>query len=200
MRLRLTSLMLLPVLLATFGHEIAADRYSYLSGLAWAALVGAGLKALPPRLFRAGAAALAAALLLCAFLSRAQALVWTSSTTLWRSALRADPLSWGARPNLAGAVFADGRTGEAILLLEEHLRLYPEDSEVHDALAKLIAQTGTTPRDHARFHEDLGREFAARGDFAGAAWHFARGLEADPASPTLPAELAAARLSAAAGR
>ena len=192
------TLMLAPTLAATFGHEIVADRYSYLSGLAWAALAGAGLRGLSPRRRLPGTAVLAAALILCAVLTRAQASVWTDSTSLWRQVLRVDPMSWGARPNLAEAVLKEGRLGEGVLLLEEQLRVYPDDAQVREALARLIASTKTTARDHARFHAELGREFAERGEFVKAAWHFERALRYDPESTALRAELDAARAAAVA--
>ena len=194
------TLMLAPTLSVGLGHEMAADRYTYLSGLAWAALAGAGLRSLPPR-FRRGAAAAAAALaLLLAVMARAQSEVWRNSTTLWRRALQLDPMSAIARRNLAAAVMADGRLGEAILLLEEQNRLYPDDTETRAALSGLISSTGTTVRDHARFHEELGREFAAAGKFEGAAWHFKQALRYDPQSAALRAELSGAQGAAGAAR
>jgi protein O-mannosyl-transferase len=82
------------------GPQIAADRYSYLPGVAWAMVAGAGV----PWGWRAwlagrlsapvAGAALAAALVLLAgltMLTERQIGVWRDSVTLWRHAAWADP-------------------------------------------------------------------------------------------------------------
>lgn len=189
------TLMLGPVLgFVTIGHELVADRYSYLSGLAWAALFGAGLRILARR--RRPASLILAVVLLAAFAAgtRAQISVWSDSVSFWKQVARVDPASLAARPSLAAALMAKGRTGEAILDLEEHLVLNPQDAEIRKALDDLVARTGTTVRDHAVIHERLGLEFAARGEFDKAAWHFERALRYDPSSPRLREELEKARL------
>ena len=189
------SLMLAPILgFVTIGHELVADRYSYLSGLAWAVLFGAGLRHLARRHRAASLIFACAWLTALAATTRAQIPVWKDSVSLWKQMARVDPGGGAARPMLAGALVEKGRVGEAILDLEDHLLLYPKDIEIRRILDGLVAKTGTTPRDHAGFHEQLGLEFAARGDFDKAAWHFERGLRYDPASERLRAELAKARL------
>lgn len=170
-------IMLAPTLMTSLGHEIVADRYTYLSGLAWAVLFGAALRSSKPILRRSGLFTALAILTLLTISTRAQIGIWKNSTTLWRNALKLDPLSAVARQNLAAAVLNDGRLGEAILLLEEHLRLYPGDLQTRARLNQLIATTGITTRDHARFHEELGREFESRGELSKAAWHFKKALD-----------------------
>jgi len=191
------TLMLAPVLgFVTIGHELVADRYSYLSGLGWALLFGAGLRELARRR-RPAAALLACALLTAlAVTTRAQIAVWRDSVSLWKQTARVDPDSLAARPNLAGALIQSGRTGEAILYLEEHVRLNPGDAGVRSALEELISRTGTTERDHAGFHEQLGLEFLAQGEPGKAAWHFERALRYDPDSARLREELERARRGA----
>jgi len=189
------AIMLAPVLgFVTIGHELVADRYSYLSGLGWAVLFGAALRPLA-RFSRSGAAAFAA--LILAFLAvgtSAQIPVWHDSVSFWKQVARVDPYSLAARPSMVAALLAQGRTGEAILELEEHVALNPQDEEMKKALADLLARTGTTERDHALIHERLGLEFAAKGEYGKAAWHFERGLRYDPGSERLKAELEKARL------
>ncbi len=181
----------------TIGHEIVADRYSYLSGLGWAVLFGLGLRELARR-HRTAAWGIACALLtVFAGATRAQIGVWRDSKTLWRQVAQVDPESWGARANLAAYLAQKGRAGEAILYLEEHLSLYPQDEEVRRALDGLIAKTGATVRDRAGFHEQLGLEWAAEEEFKKAAWHFERGLRYDPGLDRLKKELDQARLAAA---
>ena len=188
------SAMLAPILgFITIGHELFADRYSYLSGLAWAILFGAGLRNLARR--RRALSLVFACALLAAFAAatRAQIPVWKDSMSFWKQVVRIDPETT-TRPILAQVLIARGRVGEAILYLEEHLRVYPQDLKNRRALDELVANTGTTARDHAGFHEKLGLEFSARGDFDKAAWHFERGLRYDPHSARLRAELARTRL------
>ena len=60
------------------------------------------------------------------------------------------------------------------------MALNPQDEEMRKALGDLVKRTGTTERDHALIHERLGLEFAAKGEFDKAAWHFERGLRYDP--------------------
>lgn len=188
------SVMLAPVLgFITIGHELFADRYSYLSGLAWAILFGSGLRHLARR--RRAVSLIFACALLASFAAatRAQIRVWEDSLAFWKQVVRVDPETT-TRPILAQVLIARGRVGEAILYLEEHLRVYPQDLKSRRALDELVVKTGTTARDHAGFHEKLGIEFAARGEFEKAAWHFERGLRYDPGSDKLRAELARARL------
>ena len=188
------TLMLGPVLgIVTIGHELVADRYSYLSGLGWAVLFGAGLKFLSRRSRPASLVLSVAAFGAFAAATRAQIPVWADSVSFWKQVVRVDPASLAARPSLAAALIAQGRTGEAILDLEEHMALNPKDEEMGKALEDLIKRTGTTERDHALIHEHLGLEFAAKGEFDKAAWHFERGLRYDPGSERLKTELDSAR-------
>ncbi|MFI5350694.1 MAG: hypothetical protein ACHQ2Z_14200 [Elusimicrobiota bacterium] len=190
------TVMLAPTLgFVTIGHEIAADRYSYLSGLAWALLFGAGLRSIASR-HRTASLILASALLgAFAAATQAQIPVWANSVSLWKQVVRIDPTTYWARAYLAKSLFGRGRNGEAILYLEEQLRLYPQDRVTQKILHDFVAETRTTVRDHAGFHEQLGLEFAAQGEFDKAAWHFERGLRFDPESERLRGELEKARLS-----
>jgi hypothetical protein len=191
------ALMLAPVLgFVTFGHELVADRYSYLAELGWAALVGGAWRQLPAQ--RRLTAGIFAGCLLAFLAARTYVEIgyWKDTGTLWRRALVLDHYSYTARPNLADALVEGHREGEAILLLEEHHRLFPQDREVGAYLDRLIAQTKTTFRDHAGFYEQLGRESMAQGKFDVAAWHFEHGLHYDPQSQTLHDELDFARIQA----
>ena len=190
------TVMLAPTLgFVTIGHEFVADRYSYLSGLAWALLFGAGLRIIASR-HRIASLILASALLgAFAAATQAQIPVWANSVSLWKQVVRIDPTTYWARTYLAKSLFGRGRNGEAILYLEEQLRLYPQDRVTKKILDDFVAETRTTVRDHAGFHEQLGLEFAAQGEFDKAAWHFERGLRYDPESERLRGELEKARLS-----
>ena len=178
------------------GHEVSADRYFYIPGVSWALLAGAGFRALAR--VRPRAAIGAAALVLAAFagLTRAQCAVWKDSTTLWRHALKLDPISAHTRPNLAGALSEEGRYGEAFLYLEEQVRLYPADAVSQERFAAMSAQLKLTDSDRALLHAELAREFMGRSEYAKAAWHYGKALQYEPKSHVYKAQLDAARRSA----
>ncbi|OGR91460.1 MAG: hypothetical protein A2V88_06640 [Elusimicrobia bacterium RBG_16_66_12] len=161
--------------LLKLGHHTVADRYSYLSCLPWAVLAGAGVRALWSRHAAAASAACLVILLAMSAMTRRQIAVWRDSVTLWRHVLKLDALSAVGRQNLADGLLRVGRVGEAVLLLDEQVRLYPRDSDSRRMLSEVLEQTGITPADYPRFHDELGREWAARGEPEKAAWHFKRG-------------------------
>jgi len=189
------AVMLAPVLgIVTIGHELVADRYSYLSGLGFALLFGAGLRLLARRSRPVASTLAVASLAALATLTNAQIPVWRDSVSFWKQVARVDPQSLAARPSMVAALIARGRMGEAILELEEHVALNPQDEEMKKALADLLARTGTTERGHARLHEELALEFEAQGAYDKAAWHLEKALRYDPGSGRLKAELEKARL------
>ncbi len=113
------ALLVSPVLgFAQAGPQIAAERYSYLAGIPFAALFAAGLLRLArtatPTGRRALTAGCAVAFSGLALLSAAQCLVWRDSTSLWRRALAVYPDSglvrfyWGntlrEQGDLSGAI------------------------------------------------------------------------------------------------
>lgn len=161
--------------LLKLGHHTVADRYSYLSCLPWAVLAGAGVGALWSRHRAAVSAACLVIFLSMSAMTRRQIAVWRDSVTLWRHVLKLDVLSAVGRQNLADGLLQAGRVGEAVLLLDEQVRLYPRDGDSRRILAEVLEQTGITPADYPRFHDELGREWASRGEPEKAAWHFKRG-------------------------
>ncbi len=181
------------------GPQLAADRYSYLPGVAWAVLVGAGV----PWAWRArqagrlgrpvAGAALAAGLVLLAgltVLSERQIAVWRDSVTLWRHAAWADPASDLPVFYLGWALAEDKRFDEARAHFERALDRVPASAPalraqlvLHGALVE--AQAGRPAESEHRLRDTLaldgdhpvawirlGTALAARGDSAGAesAW------------------------------
>lgn len=100
-----------PVLgLAQTGHQIAADRYTYLPAVAVSALVGSGLV----KLGRAAPMAMLPMLPLLAalaLLTWKQVGVWRDPETLWRHAVRVDPNCHISRNNLEAVLGRSGRCG-----------------------------------------------------------------------------------------
>ena len=141
--------MLAPVSgLAHTGHQLAHDRYSDLSGLGLALLVGGGL-AWALRMQEAGrirrpvtAAVLAGSLLLVAALgvgAWGQSHAWHDSESLWRSAIDADPGCMICRNNLGIAALAGGRYGEAEAAFRAAIALRPDRAAPWNNLGTVLA-------------------------------------------------------------
>jgi Flp pilus assembly protein TadD len=117
------------------GYQLAHDRYSYLSGLGFALLAGAGLvwtlRARAARRIGAGvtAAVMAAALVATAGMAAGtwqQSRVWHDSESLWRSAIDADPRCMLCYSNLGHALLAVGRYREGEALFRHAISLRPD--------------------------------------------------------------------------
>src|SRR3989441_616203 len=115
---------LLPVLgIFQSGPQIAADRYTYLAGLGWAILGGAGLLSCwrSSRRSKTGTPAtwLLAGIAFCVVvglgvLTWNQVQVWHDSEKLWTHALAIDPQSPVAQGNRGNALARQGKPAEAI--------------------------------------------------------------------------------------
>lgn len=171
------------------GYQTFADRYTYLPCLGWALLSGAGLsflaRAWRERRPEGGAfvpSCFGAALLLglLASLTLRQIPAWRDSPRLWRHVLGLNAASTVARPNLASALFEQGRADEAVLYLEEQLEIYPGDEESRRMLSRIIAGTWRAEADLAKIHVDLGADLIEQGESEKGVWHFARAAQLDP--------------------
>lgn len=123
------ALTLSPMLgLVSFGPQIVACRYSYLSCLSWPLLAVGALRSYK-RNGRAALAAASALVLGLAVLTWRQTTVWHDSFSLWNAALAVDPDTWNARHNLGLALAGQGRLAEAGAQFEEAVRLRPDDAD-----------------------------------------------------------------------
>src|SRR5207249_6440883 len=123
------------------GPQIAADRYTYLAGLGWAILAGAGLLSCwrtSRRLATGTPIALPiAGVAIClvvglGVLTWNQARVWHDSERLWTHALAVDPQSSTAENNL-GVVRADQRKlAEATEHYQRALQIRPDYAGAHN--------------------------------------------------------------------
>ena len=150
------------------GHQIAADRYTYLPGIAWALLAGGTVVLALQRYRRArsGRWALAVVLVfstipLLSLATWRQVKIWQDGVTLWRHAVRIDPASPIAAANLCWALRARGELAEAVEQCQGALLLRP---------------------DYADAHLNLGLAMAAQGRAAEAERHLRRALEITPRS------------------
>jgi tetratricopeptide (TPR) repeat protein len=161
--------MLLPVVgIFHKGHQIAADRYSYLPGIGWALLAG-GAVVLGLRRYRSarsGRRALALILVfstirVLAFATWRQVTLWQDGVTLWRHAVLLDPTSPIAAANLGWELRARGELAEAVEQCQRALALRP---------------------DYADAHLNLGLAMVAQGRAAEAEPHLRRALDLSPRS------------------
>ena len=158
--------MLLPVAgIFHNGHQIAADRYSYLPGVGWALLAGGAVVVASRRLRRARSgrralAALAAVLVVSATAALAlttwrQAKIWRDDETLWRHAVRLDPASSVAASNLGSGLRLRGKLAEAIEQSERALLLRPAYAEAHLNLGLAKAAQGRAGEAERHFRQVL---------------------------------------------
>ena len=135
------------------GPQAAADRYTYLPCLGWAALTG-GAVAWGWRSRRILLPVAAVWLAALAFLTWQQTSLWRDPIALWSQAAVASPDMRTAHFKLAQAYADDGRIAEAVGAYREAMRLSgPSALWGHLAIAKLLEQNG--------LDAGAGAEFAA---------------------------------------
>src|SRR5256886_989904 len=196
---------LLPVLgIVQSGPQIAADRYTYLAGLGWAILAGAGVLSgwRTSRTSKTGtpttlpiAGVVTCLVVGLGVLTWNQAQVWHDSEKLWTHALALDPQSSIAENNL-GVVRADqSKLAEAIEHYQRALQLRPDYADAHTNLGDTLFLQGklaeasdhyrqalAIKRDHARAHNNWGIVLARQGKLAEAGDHFQAALHIGPDS------------------
>jgi protein O-mannosyl-transferase len=137
------------------GPQAAADRYTYLACLGWAALIGGALAHWWPRrgiLVPVAAVWLAA----LAILTWQQTSLWKDSVSLWSQAAVVTPGMRAAHFKLAQAHAQDGRIAEAIGAYREAMRLSgPNAPWGHLAVARLLEQAGLDEAAGAEYAEAL---------------------------------------------
>jgi tetratricopeptide (TPR) repeat protein len=137
------------------GPQAAADRYTYLACLGWAALIGGALAHWWQRrgiLVPVAAAWLAA----LAILTWQQTSLWKDSVSLWSQAAAVTPGMRAAHFKVAQAHEQDGRIAEAIGAYREAMRLSgPTAPWGHLAVARLLEQAGLDEAARAEYAEAL---------------------------------------------
>jgi hypothetical protein len=137
------------------GPQMAADRYSYLSCMGWAILLG-GLAGRRHRTWavRGLAAAVVAAL---AVMTWQQSGVWRNSVTLWSQAVAVSPEGKSSHYHLARALDAAGRPDEAVAMYRQVQRLTGDPGRWHLVIGEVLERRGR--------HAEAFGEFAAAAPF-----------------------------------
>jgi protein O-mannosyl-transferase len=143
-----SAIVLLPVSgLVHSGNQIAADRYSYLSGFGFAILAGAGLtwslrraqagsgRPWLPHVVSATASLVVAALAVMAW---TQTTSWRDSETLWRRAAMQDPVCSICESNLGRVIGRPGRFEEAEAHVRRAIELTPDRAGPHENMGFLM--------------------------------------------------------------
>ena len=185
---------LLPVLgIFQSGPQIAADRYTYLAGLGWAILAGAGLLSSWSRLPFLLIGLVVFIPVGLGTLTWNQVHVWHDSKTLWAHALAIDPNSSVAQNDFGEALAQQGKPAEAIEHYRQALNIKPDYADAHYNLGGALAQQGKladaihhyqralqiTPGD-ADAQTNWGGALAQQGKLAEAAEHYQQALRIKP--------------------
>src|SRR5437867_5956022 len=185
---------LLPVLgIFQSGPQIAADRYTYLAGLGWAILAGAGLLSSWSRLPFLLIGLVVFIPVGLGTLTWNQVHVWHDSKTLWAHALAIDPNSSVAQNDFGEALAQQGKLAEAIEHYRQALNIKPDYADAHYNLGGALAQQGKladaihhyqralqiTPGD-ADAQTHWGLALAQQGRLAEAIEHYRQALRINP--------------------
>ncbi|MGH7389091.1 MAG: tetratricopeptide repeat protein [Candidatus Rokuibacteriota bacterium] len=133
------------------GYQLAHDRYSYLSCLGFAVLVGGGVGALltaasrgsvRARFARIAVAAVAVWIVGLAVLTSYQVQTWRNTETLWWHAVASEPDCSICNGNVGAVLYRTGRPVEALGYLERALALRPDRTEPRYNLAASLLALG----------------------------------------------------------
>ncbi|MBI4637484.1 MAG: tetratricopeptide repeat protein [Candidatus Rokubacteria bacterium] len=133
------------------GHQLASDRYSYLSCLGWALFPGAAVAGLvaagaagtvKPTFARLALAGAAVWILGLAALTTQQIQTWRDTETLWRHAIEVDPACALCRNQLGAYLGERGLLGPAIAEFEAGLRRRPDYVGLHGNLGLALLKVG----------------------------------------------------------
>lgn len=150
--------------IAHAGHQLAHDRYSYLSGLGFAVLAGAGVTWLGRQRARGRvsrwvfATAVTVGVLALAGLgagSWVHSRIWHDSESLWRSAVTAQPTCALCRQKLGNVLLAAGLHRDAEAELTSAIALRPERPTAHNSLGALFMDQGRLGEAETEFREAI---------------------------------------------
>ena len=150
--------------IAHAGHQLAHDRYSYLSSLGFAVLAGAAAAWLGRQRARGRvsrwvfASTVTAVVLALAGLgagSWVHSRIWRDSESLWRSAVATDPTCALCRQKLGDVLLAAGLPREAETELTRAVALRPERPTAHNSLGAFLMDRDRLEEAEAEFREAM---------------------------------------------
>src|SRR6059036_3302078 len=194
---------LLPVLgIFQSGPQIAADRYTYLAGLGWAILGGAGLLSCwrSSRRSKTGTPAtwLLTGIAFCVVvglgvLTWNQVHVWHDSEKLWSHAVAIDPGSAVGQYSRGLVLAQQGKLTEAMEHYQTALRINPDYADAHNNVGAVLADQGRLAEaiehyrealrlkpDYADAHYNWGNALTQQGKPAEAIEHYRQALRIKP--------------------
>jgi tetratricopeptide (TPR) repeat protein len=216
----LSVLMLLPISgIVHFGHQLAHDRYSYLSGLGFAALAGGGLaRLLDARsrgrvdavIARSVLAGAAAVLLVLAVGAWDQSKIWRDSETLWRWSVNVDSDCSACWNNLGASLTTENHHPEAEEAFRKAFVLRPIRDHAFSLAAALFNQGKVREAEDA-FHlalsldgnntrtlVSLGVVYSLQGKYAESLSYYRRAFVQDPRFTGLASDYSLALVARAA--
>ena len=137
------------------GHQLTNDRYSYLPGIGFALIVGAGVGAvvsagaagvLRPALVRAVIALAIVWLGGLAYLSAQQTQIWRDTESLWRYAIEVEPDCSLCHGNVGTYLMDHGYHQAAMIEFERVKALRPESKKVYFYLGYMYVMLGDFSR------------------------------------------------------
>jgi Flp pilus assembly protein TadD len=155
-----SAIVLLPVSgVVHSGNQLAADRYSYLSGFGFALLAGAGLtwcarraqRTMHAWLHHAALTTACLVLIVLAVMAWTQTTTWRNSETLWTRALRVDLSCSMCESNLGRVIARPGRFEEAETHVRRAIELTPNRSGPHENMGVLKVAQGRFREGEAQF-------------------------------------------------
>ena len=156
---------LVPVIgLIQVGSQASADRYTYVPMVGIAIMLAWSLAELPQsrQAFVAAAACLA-----CLVLTWSQLAWWQNSETLFRHAIAATTDNAVAHNNLADHYLVNLRTQEALLHIQEALRINPDYPDAHTNLALVLKRSGNLAESEREYRQSLSLQPASVDAHAG---------------------------------
>jgi Flp pilus assembly protein TadD len=150
--------------IAHAGHQLAHDRYSYLSGLGFAVLAGTAVTWLGRQRARGrvsrwvlGTAVTAMVLALAGLGAGTwvQSRIWRDSESLWRSAVAAHPTCALCRQKLGSALLTAGLHREAEAELTRAVALRPERPTARNSLGAFFVDQGRLGDAETEFREAI---------------------------------------------